>query len=322
MKSICILITGGSGLVGKAIARQTYPFFENKDVKWYFATSQDADLRVYKETKQLFKKVKPTHVIHLAANVKGIYKNVKNHATHLIDNLNININVLKACNKFNVQRAVVCLSTCIFPKTTNCITEDVIHDGAPSDKIFGYAYAKRMSDNLCRAFNEQYNREYTSIIPCNVYGLEDNFDLNDSQIIPNIIHKAFIAHKTNTLLEIDNVELKFNQFVYVDDMAWLCVWALFKYDTPTETLLFAPDKSNVISLNEIIEIIANCFNVEYKIYNNILQSDYKFISNEKLRNSLERTGFKNFEFTRVDIGIEKTIDWFIENYDKVRGKFL
>lgn len=319
MKQICILITGGSGLVGNAISRQTYSFLEGKSVKWYFATSKDADLRIYEETRKLFEKIKPTHVIHLAANVKGIYKEWKNNATLLNDNLNININVLKACNNFSVQRAVVCLSTFILPDDKygcTTITEDIIHDGPPSDTNFGYAYAKRMSDILCKAYNEQYNREYISIIPCNVYGPEDNFNIIDSQIIPNIIHKAYIARTTNTILTVDNVYTKFRQFTYVDDIAWLCVWALFKYDKPHERLIIAPNETDIISINKIVEMIAKFFNVKYTI---LSSSDYILISNEKLCKSLERTGFKDFKFTEVNLGIEKTINWFMKNYTKIRG---
>lgn len=319
MKSIHILITGGSGLVGKAIARQNFSFIEQESVDWYFATSKDADLRIYEDTKRLFEKVKPTHVIHLAANVKGIYKERKNNATLLTDNLSININVLKACNNFNVQRAVICLSTFILPDDKHgsiTITEDIIHNGPPSDTNFGYAYGKRMSDILCKAYNEQYNREYTTIIPCNVYGPEDNFDIVDSQIIPNIIHKAYIAHITNTMLTIDNIYTKFRQFIYVDDIAWLCVWALFKYDKPREKLIFASNESNIVSINKIVEIIAKFFNVKYKI---ITSSDFVSISNDKLLTSLERTGFKDFKFTDINTGIEKTMKWFAKNYNKVRG---
>jgi len=318
MKSIRILITGGSGLVGKAIARQKFSFLEKESVNWYFATSKDADLRNYKEIVILFDKVKPTHVVHLAANVKEIYKEKKHNATLLLDNLHININVLEACHKFNVQRAVVCLSAFILPDNihNNFVSEDIIHNGPPLDSNYGYAYAKRMSDILCRAFNEQYKREYISIIPCNVYGPEDNFDIVNSQIIPNIIHKAYIAHTTNTILTIDKIYTKFRQFLYVDDMAWLCIWALFKYDRPQERLLFASNETDIISINKIVEIIAKFFNVKYKI---ITSSDFVSISNEKLITSLERTGFKDFKFTEVNIGIEKTMKWFTKNYNKVRG---
>lgn len=312
-----ILILGSSGLVGKSIARQQYPFINPNDTMWYFATSKDADLRSFIDIEKLFQKILPTHVIHLAANVKGIYKDITENATLLIDNLRININVLEMCNKFNVQRAVVCLSPCIYPSASRYMTEDIIHDGPPSDKIFGYAYAKRMSDILCKAFNEQYNREYISIIPCNVYGPEDNFDLNDSQVIPNIIHKAYISHTTNTILKIDKAYNHFKQFVYVDDMAWLCVWALFKYDKPNERITFAPDETDV-TLEKIVNLVTNQFKINYELQDTLI--DYKVVSNDKLRSSLKRTGFEDFQFTTVEIGIEKTIKWFIENYNNIRGK--
>merc|ERR1712070_924179 len=98
------------------------------------------------------------------------------------------------CHEFDVIKCVSCLSTCIFPdKTSYPIDETMIHNGPPHESNYGYAYAKRMIDVQNRALRDQYGRRYTSVIPTNIYGPYDNFHLEDSHVIPGLIHKTHIA---------------------------------------------------------------------------------------------------------------------------------
>ena len=105
-----ILVTGGSGLLGKAF----YKIKNNYKYEWYFVSSKDCDLTNYLETKKLFNKIKPNYVLHLAANVGGLYKNMNNNVSMLEDNILINLNVLKCCYEFDIEKLISCLSTCIF----------------------------------------------------------------------------------------------------------------------------------------------------------------------------------------------------------------
>lgn len=149
-----VLVTGGSGLVGQAI-RSVVDNGGGGDARfagldgeeWVFLTSKDGDLRVPEATRQIFEKHQPTHVIHLAAMVGGLFRNMKYKAEMFRDNVLINDNVIQAAHEFGVKKVVSCLSTCIFPdKTTYPIDETMIHNGPPHDSNFGYAYAKRMID--------------------------------------------------------------------------------------------------------------------------------------------------------------------------------
>ena len=100
------------------------------------------------------------------------------------NNLTINMNVVKCCHKYNVQRAIFCLSTCIFPdKVSYPITEDMLHEGPPHNSNYGYAYSKRMLQIQCQIYNQDYNREYICVIPTNIYGEHDNFSLMDAHVI-------------------------------------------------------------------------------------------------------------------------------------------
>lgn len=151
-KKQTVLVTGGGGLVGKAISHvlenEKSPLFGKRpNEEWIFLTSKDGDLRSMEATKQIFEKYKPTKVLHLAALVGGLFKNMNRKAEMYRDNMLINDNVIHTAYLTGVEKLVSCLSTCIFPdKTTYPINETMIHDGPPHDSNIGYAYAKRMID--------------------------------------------------------------------------------------------------------------------------------------------------------------------------------
>lgn len=141
-----VLVTGGTGLVGKAIeavvleGQQKDPTLINKE-KWIFASSSYADLRDKESTRSMFIKYKPTHVIHLAAMVGGLFKNLKYKVEFYRENILINDNVMESCREFNVKKLVSCLSTCIFPdKTTYPIDETMVHSGPPHSSNAGTSY--------------------------------------------------------------------------------------------------------------------------------------------------------------------------------------
>jgi GDP-L-fucose synthase len=172
---IRVLVTGGTGLVGKAI-ETVIREENNSDEFWFFASSKDADLRDRASTHALFDRLQPTHVIHLAAMVGGLFKNLRYKVEFYRENTLINDNVMELSREFKVVKLVSCLSTCIFPdKTTYPIDETMVHNGPPHTSNEGYAYAKRMIDVMNRCYNEEYGCNFTSIIPTNIYGPHDNY---------------------------------------------------------------------------------------------------------------------------------------------------
>ena len=154
-----VVVTGGSGLVGRAIqavieAERTAGGAA-KDEDWIFLSSKDGDLRDRAATEAIFEKHKPTHCIHLAAFVGGLFRNLKYKVEFYRDNTLMNDNVMECCRIFKVKKLVSCLSTCIFPdKTTYPIDETMLHTGPPHSSNAGYAYAKRMIDVLNKCYNE------------------------------------------------------------------------------------------------------------------------------------------------------------------------
>ncbi|KAJ3111029.1 GDP-L-fucose synthase [Phlyctochytrium bullatum] len=126
-------------------------------------------------------------------------------AEFFYDNCRMNENVIHTAFEFKVKKVVSCLSTCIFPdKTTYPIDETMIHDGPPHDSNYGYAYAKRMIDVMNRTYYDQYGCQFTSVIPTNIFGPHDNYNLEDSHVIPGLIHKCYLAK----LSEEDEVSIK------------------------------------------------------------------------------------------------------------------
>ncbi|CAB3989122.1 GDP-L-fucose synthase-like [Paramuricea clavata] len=142
-----IMVTGGTGLVGQAVRSIAEAEERRENEEWIFLSSKDGDLGNMEATKAIFEKYKPTHVIHLAAMVGGLFRNLKYNLDFLRQNILINDNVLQCSYEYKVQKCVSCLSTCIFPdKTTYPIDETMVHDGPPHDSNFGYSYAKRLID--------------------------------------------------------------------------------------------------------------------------------------------------------------------------------
>lgn len=130
-----------------------------------------------------------------------------------------------------MKKLVSCLSTCIFPdKTSYPIDETMVHAGPPHTSNEGYAYAKRMIDVMNRAYGEEYGCKFTSIIPTNVYGLHDNFSIEDGHVIPGLMHKCLKAKRAGTPFTIWGSGTPLRQFIWAGDLANLTIWTLRHYE--------------------------------------------------------------------------------------------
>lgn len=312
MEKQTILVTGGSGLVGKAIQ----DIIGKSENAWIFLTSKDGDLRNPDVTRAIFEKYKPTHVIHLAAMVGGLYRNLKYKVEFYRDNMIMNDNVMECCKEFKVSKLVSCLSTCIFPdKTTYPIDETMVHNGPPHSSNSGYAYAKRMIDVMNHCYNEEYGCNFTSVIPTNIYGPFDNFNIEDGHVIPGLIHKCYLAKKNNTDFVIWGSGKPLRQFIYSNDLAKLIIWVMKSYDS-SEPIILSVDEADEISIYAVVHIIAYAMKFTGNIIFDETKADGQYkktASNQKLRNILP-----GFEFTRIGEGIVNTCKWFEENYEKAR----
>ena len=307
-----VMVTGGSGLVGTAINSIS----NNYQYKFIYLSSKDGDLTNYEETKNIFEKHKPDYVIHLAAYVGGLFRNMNNMTYMIEKNLLINLNVLKCCHRFKVKKVISCLSTCIFPdKTTYPINESMLHDGSPHNSNYGYAYAKRMLEIQSRAYNESFGDNFVCVIPTNIYGKNDNFSLDDGHVIPALIHKCYLAKKNNEKFVIKGTGKPLRQFIYSEDLARLLMWTLEKYDRKDSIILSVSEKDEV-SIEKVGRLIAKNFDYEDNVIFDSSFSDGQYkktADNSKLMKSI-----KDFNFTSIENGLKETIKWFSLNFEKSR----
>ena len=268
------------------------------------------------ETVALFEKHQPTHVIHLAALVGGLFANMKANCDFYRNNMKMNDNILAISHKFGVEKAVSCLSTCIFPdKTTYPIDETMVHNGPPHPSNFGYSYAKRMIDVQNRAYHEQYGRMFTSIVPCNVFGPHDNFNVQQGHVIPGLINKAYEAKKNGTPFEIWGTGAPLRQFIYSIDLAKLTVWVLREYQE-IDPIILATDEQDEVSIKDVAMMIleASDFKGEVKFLTDKADGQFKkTASNAKLRKYLP-----GFQFVPTKEAIRETVQWYSDNYQTAR----
>mgnify|MGYP003635903363 CR=1 FL=1 len=296
------LITGGTGLVGSVI---------NADYK---LNSSEADLRNMQQTMNIFDKYKPNSVIHCAAKVGGLGGNMNYKGEYFYDNLMINTNVIEACRLSNVKKLVCFLSTCVFPDDVKYpLTIDQIHSGEPHTSNYPYAYAKRMADVQIRAYREQYGLNYTSIIPSNIYGPNDNFSLEQGHVMPMLIHKLFLAKQNNTDFTVWGSGKPLREFIYSKDIAKISEWVVENY-AGEEPLIISGDEE--VSIKDLVGILVDEFNFKGKVIFDSSKPDGQYqkpSDNSKIKELLP-----DFKYTSFEQGIKETVSWFIKNYENAR----
>jgi GDP-L-fucose synthase len=298
-----ILVTGSSGLVGKAIQSL------NKNYNFIYTNSTQCDLTDYNKTLEMFNRTKPDAVIHLAAYVGGLFKNMNEKVNMYEKNILINTNVIKAAYESGINNLVACLSTCIFPDGKSKLDETMLHDGPPHNSNEGYAYAKRMMEVHCRMYRETFGKRYFCVIPTNIYGPHDNFHLEDAHVIPALIHKCYLASKQDIPFEVKGSGKPLRQFIYSVDLAKI-IFILLENNF-NENIIIAP--SQEYSIKYISETINGYFNNKI-VFNN----DYADGQYSKTADNLKLTTLINFRFTSLEEGIKETIQWFLSNYETLR----
>jgi len=296
------LVTGGRGLVGSSITGNT------------LKVGSDFDLRDTSVANKLFSDLQPTNVIHCAGRVGGLGGNMNMKGEFFYDNIMINTNVIESCRKYGVKKLVCFLSTCVFPNDVEYpLTEKKIHSGPPHTSNDAYSYAKRMADIQIRAYREQYGLNYVSVIPTNIYGPNDNFDLVNGHVVPSLIHKCYLAKKNNTQFKICGSGKPLREFIFSKDVGKLTEWVLKNYEEE-EPIIFST--SQEVSIKDVVGLIVKHMSFTGEVVWEDDKPDGQFrkpSDNSKLLSYLP-----DFKFTSLDNGLKETIDWFIENYENCR----
>jgi GDP-L-fucose synthase len=309
-----ILILGSNGLVGSSFSYGTK------------ASRKDADLMNYSELDALIKKENPDWVINCAGKVGGVKANMDFKFDFFEKNLLINLNVIKACMSNNVPNLISFMSTCIFPDhlvSRIPLSEDYLHHGEPHESNFGYAYSKRMVDVMSRMAREK-GFNYTCIIPTNLYGENDNFDLESSHVLPALIRKihdsVVISLKKGTDVEFEvwGSGKPLRQFLYAGDIPVIIDY-IISNDVRFDNLIVSPDES--YSISKLVDVIIKSFkelmadNLVFKPYYNSSLPDGQMA---KLTNVTKFNEKIPFTFTKLEDGVKKTVKWFIEKEQKIK----
>lgn len=216
-KNSKIFVAGHNGLVGSSVVN----LLKNKNYKKILTASRKKlDLRNQKKVDLFFKKKKPEILIICAAKVGGIIENKSKPLEFLIDNFQIQKNLLLASKKYNIKRTIFLGSSCIYPKKSKIpIKEEYLLTGKLEKTNEAYALSKIAGLKLCSILHEDYKKDIICLMPTNVYGLNDNFDIRSSHVIPGLISKFINAKKNGTNVQIWGSGKPIREFIHADDLA-------------------------------------------------------------------------------------------------------
>jgi GDP-L-fucose synthase len=306
-----IIVTGGDGLLGNAFKKilpnAKYPSKDMLNLRDQikvssYLTNSDIDC-----------------VIHLAGKVGGVKANTEFVSDFYQVNSEINNNVISSCVFKGIPKLVCCLSTCVYPDekyVSYPLTEDQLHNGPPHDSNFGYAYAKRMVDIQLKAARQQYKKEYISVIPNNMYGEHDNFDLQNGHVIPALIRKIWEAKINNKpTFEVWGDGEIYREFTYAKDIAKAILFCLEQgYDGGPINIGCTKE----YKLKDIINLIRAELEYEGQIVYDITKPKGQIRKPTSNAKFIE-LGWRDEMYTPIEVGLKNTCKWFKENYPNVRG---
>lgn len=308
-KQTKIWIAGHEGMVGRALVK----IFSSPEYELITATSQELDLRKSEKVMDFVEEKNPDLSILAAAKVGGIVANNSYPVNFLQDNLSIAINFINACHLNDVNKIFNLGSSCIYPKyAEQPMKESVLLSGSLEETNQWYAIAKIAAVKLCQAYNKQYGRNYISLMPCNLYGPYDNFNLETSHVIPALIRKAHEAKENNSQdLSVWGSGSPLREFLHVDDLAN----SIKFLNQSCNTDLINVGSSDEFTIRELAQIVKDAVGFEGKIIFDKTKPDGT--SRKKLDTSrLEELGWsQSISFNQ---GIEEVYNWFKLNYENIR----
>lgn len=307
-KSSKIYIAGHRGMVGSAIVRRLE---ENGYTNIIYRTSAELDLRNQAAVEKFFEEEKPEYVFLAAAKVGGIHANNIYPAEFIYNNLMIETNIINSAHKNHVKKLLFLGSSCIYPKfSEQPIKEEYLLTGSLEETNEAYAIAKITGIELCKFYRRQYGCDFISAMPTNLYGLNDNFNLETSHVMPALIRK-FHEAKVNKSEEVVmwGTGKPRREFMYVDDLADSLIHLMLNYSDEIHVNLGTGED---IEIGELANLIKEIVGYEGEIINDLSKPDGTL---RKLLDvtRLNSTGFKH----KVELkeGIERVYEWFLQSED-------
>ena len=300
-----IFVAGHKGMVGSAIIRKL------KDLEYkkiYFQSKKKLDLMNQKKVYDYMKKIKPDAVILAAAKVGGIKANNEKRAEFIFNNLTIQNNVIDSSFKNGVKNLIFLGSSCVYPgKSKIPIKESYLLSNYLEKTNEPYAIAKIAGISLCESYNYQYGVNYKCLMPCNAYGINDNYDPESSHFFPALIRKIIYALKSNKdYIEIWGSGKPLRELIFSDDIADACIYFLQR---KTKHSLINIGTGMEMSINEYAKYIMHHLGVNLKIINKDIKFDgtYRKLIDSSLA---KKYGWKYK--TKLDVGLSITINDYLK----------
>jgi GDP-L-fucose synthase len=304
-----IYIAGHTGLVGSAITRQLK---NEKYSNLVYRTHKELELIDQKKVVEFFESEKPEYVFLAAAKVGGILSNNTYPAQFIYSNLQIQTSIIHACYEFKVKKLLLLGSSCIYPKfAPQPISEDSLLSGKLEPTNQAYAIAKIAGIIMCQSYNQEYNTNFISVMPTNLYGPNDHYDLYNSHVLPALIRKIHEAKESESeYVEIWGTGRVKREFLYIDDLAKACVFLMNNYND-NEIVNIGTGKD--ISIKELASTIKKVIGYEGAFRFDTSKPDgtpRKLLNVNKINN----LGWK--AKTELRTGIELTYKDFLQKFAK------
>jgi len=298
-----IYVAGHRGMVGSAIVRKlTELGYENIIT----APKNKLNLLDQSEVDTFFQKQKPDYVFLAAAKVGGIKANNDKKADFIYENIMIQSHVIKASKDHGVKKLLFLGSSCIYPKfSEQPIKEEYLLTGTLEPTNDAYAIAKIAGIKMCQSFNQQYGTNYISVMPTNLYGPNDNYDLNNSHVLPAMIrkfHEGKLEGKDK--VEIWGTGTPKREFLYVDDLADACIHLMLNYN---DSEIVNIGTGQDVTIAELAVGIKNIVGFEGDIYFNTEMPDG---TPRKVLDITKITNLGWVPLISLDSGIKSTIEWY------------
>ena len=301
-----IYLAGHRGLVGSALKRK----LESKGYDdLIFCTHRELDLTNQQAVNDFFEQDQPEYVFLAAAKVGGILANNTYPAEFIYENLMIEANIIHASYKYGVKKLLFLGSSCIYPKlASQPLKEEYLLTGSLEETNEAYAVAKIAGIKLCKHYNQQYGTNFISVMPTNLYGQNDNFDLETSHVMPALIrkfHEAKVKNKPEVVIW--GTGKPFREFLHVDDMADACVYLMenFNADDIGEFVNIGVGKD--ITIGELAALIKEIVGFEGEIRKDLSKPDG---TPQKLLDITKLSSFGWKAKTSLKDGIEQTYEWY------------
>lgn len=300
-----VLIAGANGMVGSAIVRNLESKGYTNIIK---GTRGDVDFTNQDETERYFCSEDPEYVFVAAAKVGGIMANNTYKADFLTENLQIQTNLIQQSYNFGVKKLLFLGSSCIYPKfATQPIAEDQLMTGPLEPTNDAYAIAKIAGIMMCQAYRQQYGFNAISLMPTNLYGPNDNFDLETSHVLPAMIAKFHNATQNNESVNLWGDGSAMREFLHVDDLAEACYICMQVYNESEHINVGTGEDVRIWELANIISEVVG--------FSGEISWDFTK-PNGTLRKVLNVDKIKSFGWQpiiRLYDGIQKTYKWYLEN---------